>query len=252
MTYIEAIILGIVQGITEFLPISSSGHLVLTQNFLNIDNPGNEIEVLVHMGTLASIFVVFFKDIKFLIFGIKSKSNQFFILLLLFATVPSIIIGFTFKDMLESFFDNSVLVSFALILTGLILISSKYFKPKNINHNIFSAIIIGFAQALAIIPGISRSGMTICCALLLGINAKEAARFSFLMAIPVISGAGLLTFVDANHSFSILPSVGFASLISSFVVGIVALKWLLKWLAQGKFHYFGFYCILIGMFSLVS
>ena len=98
----------------------------------------------------------------------------------------------------------------------------------------------------------SKQKLVMLVAVLLGINAKEAARFSFLMAIPVISGAGLLTFIDANHSFSILPSVGFASLISSFIVGIVALKWLLKWLAQGKFHYFGFYCILIGMFSLVS
>ena len=128
------------------------------------------------------------------------------------------------------------------MFTGLILILSYFFKPKNKKINILSSIIIGFFQALAIIPGISRSGMTISFALLIGINAKDAAKFSFLMAIPIIGGAGFLTFLDSYDNFSIPASQGFAALISSFLVGIFALKWLLKWLGKGKFHYFGFYC----------
>ena len=128
------------------------------------------------------------------------------------------------------------------MFTGLILILSYFFKPKNKKINFLSSIIIGFFQALAIIPGISRSGMTISFALLLGINAKDAAKFSFLMAIPIIGGAGFLTFLDSYNNFSIPASQGLAALTSSFFVGIFALKWLINWLGKGKLHYFGFYC----------
>ena len=252
MTYFEAIILGIVQGLTEFLPISSSGHLVLVQNFLEIDNPGNEIEVLVHIGTLASILTVFFSDIKYLVINIKKKNNQFFILLLIIATIPSIIIGLGFKDLFESFFDNLEVVKVAFILTGIILLSSKYFKLMNKSFTILSSMIIGFAQAFAITPGISRSGITISCALLFGIHPKQAARFSFLMAIPVIFGAGLLTAIDLQGSFSISISVGFVALLSSYIVGVLALNWLIKWLTQGKFYYFGFYCLALGCILLLD
>ena len=250
MTYFEAIVLGTVQGLTEFLPISSSGHLVLVQNFLKIDNPGNEIEILVHIGTLASILTVFFDDIKSLLINIKTKNNQFFILLLIIATIPSIIIGLGFKDLFESFFDNLEVVKVAFILTGIILFSSKYFRLRNKSFTILSSIIIGLAQAFAITPGISRSGITISCALLFGINPKQAARFSFLMAIPVILGAGLLTAIDLNGSFSISFSIGVVALFSSYIVGLLALNWLIKWLSQGKFYIFGFYCLSLGCILL--
>ena len=130
--------------------------------------------------------------------------------------------------------------------------SSYFFKSGNKKHNIISSILIGFFQALAITPGISRSGMTISCALFMGINAKDAAKFSFLMAIPVISGAGFLTFIDSYNNFSIPISIGFAALLSSFLVGVIALKWLLNWLGKGKFYYFGIYCILLGLLMMFN
>ena len=194
MTFIEAIILGVTQGLTEFLPISSSGHLVIMQHLLKIQIKGNEFEVLVHLGTLGSILVVFFHDLQTLISDFKSKQNRLYIFYLLIASIPAALAGILFKDHFESFFDNHYFVSKALMFTGLILILSYFFKPKNKKINFLSSIIIGFFQALAIIPGISRSGMTISFALLLGINAKDAAKFSFLMAIPIVSGAGFLTF----------------------------------------------------------
>ena len=252
MTLIEAIILGIVQGVTEFLPISSSGHLVLMQHLLNIEGNGNEFEVLVHIGTLASILVVFSSDIKLLFLDVKTKNNRSYIFFLFLASLPAAITGIWFKDYFELFFDDYLIVSKALLITGLILVSSYFFKPRNKKHNLISSILIGFFQALAITPGISRSGMTISCALLLGINAKDAAKFSFLMAIPVISGAGFLTFIDSYNNFSIPISVGIAALLSSFLIGILALKWLLNLLGRGKLHYFGIYCILLGLFMIFT
>ena len=251
MTFFEAIILGIIQGLTEFLPISSSGHLVLIQHILGIEENGNEFEVLVHIGTLASILVVFSNDIKFLISDFKSEKNQSYIIFLFVASLPAAILGILFKDYFELFFDDYFTVSIALMFTGLILILSYFFKPKNTNLNIISSVLIGLFQALAIMPGISRSGMTISVALLIGIKAKDAAKFSFLMAIPIISGAGFLTLLDSFNNFSITASHGFAAITSSFLVGIFALKWLLIWLGKGKFHYFGIYCLIIGFFTMI-
>lgn len=250
MTFTEAIILGVTQGLTEFLPISSSGHLVIMQHFLKIQSSGNEFEVLVHIGTLGSILVVFFHELQTLVSDFKSKQNRSYIFFLLIASTPAALAGVLFKDHFESLFNNYYFVSKALMFTGLILILSYFFKPKNNKVNILSSIIIGISQAMAIIPGISRSGMTISFALLMGINAKDAAKFSFLMAIPIISGAGLLTLFDSYNTFSIPLSQGFAALISSFIVGIFALKWLINWLGKGKFHYFGFYCFIAGIFTL--
>ena len=176
MTLIEAIILGIVQGLTEFLPISSSGHLVLAQYLLEIDENGNEFEILVHIGTLASILVVFSNDLKLLFLDLKTKKNQLYIFLLFLASLPAAIAGIWFKDYFELFFDDYSIVSKALLFTGLILISSYFFKSGNKKHNIISSILIGFFQALAITPGISRSGMTISCALFMG---KMQQNFHF-------------------------------------------------------------------------
>ena len=252
MTFIEAVILGVTQGLTEFLPISSSGHLVIMQHLLKIQIKGNEFEILVHLGTLGSIIVVFFSELKALIFNIKSKQNRLYLSYLLITSIPAALAGILFKDHFELFFDNHYFVGKALMFTGLILILSYFFRAKNKKINILSSIAIGFFQALAIIPGISRSGMTISFALLIGINAKDAAKFSFLMAIPVIGGAGFLTLLDSYDNFSIPASQGFAALTSSFFVGIFALKWLLNWLGKGKFHYFGFYCCLVSILTLIS
>tara|TARA_B100000941_G_scaffold262409_1_gene215169 strand:- start:617 stop:1375 length:759 start_codon:yes stop_codon:yes gene_type:complete len=252
MTLIEAIILGVMQGLTEFLPISSSGHLVIMKHLLKIQSNGNEFEVLVHIGTLGSIIVVFFHDLQSIICDLKSKQNRLYIFHLLIASTPAALAGIFFKDHFDSFFDNYYFVGKALMFTGFILIVSYLFKPKNKKINFSSSIIIGLCQALAIIPGISRSGMTISFALLLGINAKDAAKFSFLMAIPIVSGAGFLTFLDSYNDFSIPVSQGFAALISSFLVGVFALNWLINLLGSRKLHYFGFYCFTVSIFTMIK
>ena len=252
MTIIEAIILGIIQGLTEFLPISSSGHLVLSQVILGIQIPGNDFEVLLHIGTLCSILVVFNNDIKNILFTLSSKETQKFILMIFVGTIPAVIIGLGFKDGIEKLFDNIIVVGFALVFTGITLIGSFYFKSENKKNTIIKSCLIGIAQAIAIIPGISRSGITISFALFLGLDARQAAKFSFLLAIPVISGAGILMATDLRDGFSLDIYTAISGLITSFFVGIVALKWLLAWLEGGKFHYFGIYCFLIGIFIVIA
>jgi len=251
MTILEATILGIVQGFTEFLPISSSGHLVLGQAILGIEQPGNEFEILVHLGTLASVLVIFFDDIKSLILSLASKKTKIFIIYIVIGTLPAISIGLGFKDLIDSLFENVTAVGGALIFTGVVLFGSSFANRQYKEHSFLTCISIGCAQAMAIIPGVSRSGMTISAALFLGLSAKEAARFSFLLAIPAIGGAGLLTALDVSGGFQIPIPVALAGLISSFAVGVVALKWLLGWLEQGKFHYFGIYCFAVGLITLV-
>ena len=251
MTFIEGIILGIIQGLTEFLPISSSGHLVLVQEILGLELPGNDFEILLHLGTLCSILVVFFKDIKNIFLTASSKETQRFILMIIIGTLPALVIGLGLKDLITELFDNLLVVGFALIFTGLILISSFYFNRQKNEYSIFRSFLIGIAQAVAIIPGISRSGMTISCALLLGLDSKQAAKFSFLLAIPVIGGAGILMVTDIETASSIDFSTLMGGLFSSFFIGVVALKWLLAWLEDGKFHYFGIYCLLIGIITVI-
>ena len=251
MTFIEGIILGIIQGLTEFLPISSSGHLVLVQEILGLELPGNDFEILLHLGTLCSILVVFIKDIKNIFLTVSSKETQRFILMIIIGTLPALVIGLGLKDLITELFDNLLVVGFALIFTGLTLISSFYFNRQKNEYSIFRSFLIGIAQAVAIIPGISRSGMTISCALLLGLDSKQAAKFSFLLAIPVIGGAGILMVTDIETASSIDFSTLMGGLFSSFFIGIVALKWLLAWLEDGKFHYFGIYCLLIGIITVI-
>ena len=167
-------------------------------------------------------------------------------------TVPAVIVGLGFKDGIERLFDDIIVVRFALVFTGITLIGSFYFKSRNKKNTIIKACLIGVAQAIAIIPGISRSGITISFALFLGLDARQAAKFSFLLAIPVISGAGILMAADLGDGFSIDIYTAASGLITSFFVGMVALKWLLAWLEGGKFHYFGIYCFLIGIFIVIS
>ena len=251
MSIAEAVILGIIQGLTEFLPISSSGHLVLAQSILGIEQPGNEFEVLVHIGTLISILVVFKNDIKKLLFSLDSKKTQKFIFFLIIGTIPAIVIGLGFKDFIESLFDNLFAVGVALIFTGIILYCTSYLTNKNKkNHSILTSSLIGCAQAVAIIPGISRSGMTISLALFLGFSSKEAARFSFLLAIPVISGAGILTSLNIKEANEVSFLIGIIGIVTSFLVGFIALKWLLVLLEKGNIYYFGLYCLTIGLITI--
>ena len=250
MSLFEAILLGIVQGLTEFLPISSSGHLVIFQKFLEVGDTGSEFEILVHIGTLGSIIVVFFNEIKLIIQNVKSQKTQKYILFIIIGTIPAGIFGVGMRDIFESLFHNLTLVGIFLIFTGAVLSLSMLLKKADEQITYTKSILIGFAQALAIFPGISRSGMTICTALFLGIGPKEAARFSFLLAIPAISGAGAIMMVDVGTNFQMSIYVAAAALISSFFTGLFSLKWLINWLKNGKFYYFGLYCITIGIITL--
>ena len=248
MDFLDALILGILQGITEFLPVSSSGHLVIGQKLLGINVPGNAFEVILHIGTLMSILVVFWPDIHRLLGDIKDYNTRIYIFTLLLGTTPAIIVGLLSKDQIALMFDNTHTVALALIVTGIILISSKWFLNKKSDLTLIKGFNIGVAQALAIIPGISRSGVTICTGLAMGLSTKEAARFSFLLAIPTIAGAGILMAMDIEK-ISLGMDVMVVGLLSSFLVGWAALKWLLNLLKTGKFHWFGVYCLLLGIIA---
>ncbi|HBR87532.1 MAG TPA: undecaprenyl-diphosphate phosphatase, partial [Candidatus Marinimicrobia bacterium] len=198
MDIIDALILGSLQGMTEFLPVSSSGHLVLGQHFLGLSLPGNFFEVLVHLGTLCSVLVVFRTEILKLIQSIKSAESKIMLSALVIGTIPAVLIGLSMKDKISQLFENPLAVSFSLILTGIWLVMTKWFVNQQSNINLKNGFLIGCAQAIAIIPGISRSGATIGVAMLLGISPEKAAKFSFLLAIPAIAGAGLLTAIDID------------------------------------------------------
>ena len=251
MTIFEAALLGIIQGLTEFLPISSSGHLVIGQALLNISIPGNAFEVVVHLGTLVSVLIVFWTDIWQLITSLKSTTTQKYIIAIIIGTVPAVVIGLLFKDIISEAFENIRIVAITLIITGMILLTTKLINTKQKDITVGRGFLIGVAQAMAIVPGISRSGMTISLGMYLGIAPDKAAKFSFLLAVPAIIGAGLLTGLDMMEAsepmlhWSLLV-VGF---LSSLLVGWVSLKWLLGLIRLGKFHWFGVYCIIVGLLS---
>ena len=274
MTLLEAIFLGILQGLTEFLPISSSGHLVLAQQFLGLKEPLVFFDVMLHVGTLAAVLVVYREAIgKLAIGGLSTFGNsQFwreprtifntstelkFIWLILLGTIPTGVIAVLFKSELESFFHEVRLVSIMLILTGVILQLPRLRKQEVKNSDdptdklkTWHAPLIGIAQGCAITPGISRSGTTISLALFLGIPAKTAAEYSFLLSIPAILGAVVLKIRDVGDTTIPLYIVG-AGMLASFIVGYIALRFLLVVLNRGKFSLFSYYCIALGLVSLL-
>ena len=246
MGVFEIIILGIIQGITEFLPISSSGHLVIAQDLLEIKSPGNTLEVLFHFGTLLSVIFIFYRDISRIIISINDKSTQLFLTYIIISTLPTVFAGLFFKDYINEIFDNVYMVGFALCITGILLVFSKNFKNRQNFFSLSSSILIGITQAIAIIPGISRSGTTITVGMFLGIPPSDAARFSFILSIPVILGASILGFLEIESGKLFNSSMIAVAIITSFVTGVLALKLLLRILEAGKFHVFGIYCIFIG------
>jgi len=248
MQYIDTIILAILQGLTEFLPISSSGHLVIGQRLLNINLPGNAFEVVLHLGTLMSVLTVFRGEIKAIIFNLSDSSNQYYIFALVFGTIPALLVGLLLRDSISLIFDDIRFVSLSLICTGIMLITSKFIVKRNVKLTLFIGLLIGLAQAAAIIPGISRSGATICMGILMGLSAPKAARFSFLLSIPVIIGAGLLTAINIKtipFGFDIV----LLGIFFSYLVGWISLKWLLTILNSGKLYWFGVYCLLLGIIA---
>ena len=262
MNYFQAILLGVVQGLTEFLPVSSSGHLVLFQHFLKLEGDMLVFDIFLHFATLLAVIVVFRSKIMSLATGaladlkqgtentglsdrIMQSKNIRYILAIVLGTVPAVLIGFTLKDTFESLFSSMIPVLFALTLTGCILIATLWKKAGNREIGIRTGVLIGIAQAMAIMPGISRSGSTISTAIFLGIRRSEAGEFSFLLSLPAIMGATLLAVLDLRET-GLDPSqfgLYFAGMLAAFLSGLVSLKLLMAIVRRGKIAWFGFYCL---------
>ena len=242
MDLINAILLGFIQGITEFLPISSSGHLVIGNYFLGIQNDHILFEVFIHLGTLVAIFYYYKNDIIQICRGVikRKKESLYYLSLIIISTIPAILIGLFFNDQIKSFYDIKW-VSIFFLTTGIILFLSKFSNEKSIKINFFYAFVIGFFQAIAILPGISRSGVTIAIALLLGIHRKEASKFSFFMAIPVIVGAVILEMIKMNEIQSIELSNLIAGFLTAAIIGYFSITWLIKLINKLHFWKFSFY-----------
>lgn len=259
MELIDSIILGIIQGLTEFLPVSSSGHLELGKAILGDESVPEEsllFTVVLHFATALSTIVIFRKDIWDIIKGLLAfewnEDTQFTIKIVL-SMIPAAFIGFTYESELASLFDGNIkLVGFMLILTALLLYLADRAKNTNKKVSFKNAFVIGVAQAIAMLPGISRSGATISTSVLLGNDKSRAARFSFLMVVPLILGkitkdilSGELTYESEN--FTAL-SVGF---LAAFISGLFACTWMIKIVKQSKLTYFSIYCALVGVIAII-
>jgi undecaprenyl-diphosphatase len=254
MNILQSLILGIVQGITEFLPVSSSGHLVLFQKLFGIEEPPIFFDTLIHFATLLVIFFYLRKDIFLIIKNIKEKNNQKIVGLVVLATIPVVIVGFLIKDNIEGIFNSLGLLSLTFLITAIILFFTKFFEKgqKNTeNANWLNALFIGIFQAFAILPGISRSGSTISAGLFSGLKREDAFKFSFLMAIPAIFGAMVLQIFEIN-SESLVDGflVNFVGFVTALIFGFLSLKILEKITVKGKLHYFAFYCLILGLIIL--
>ena len=250
----KIVILALVQGITEFLPISSSGHLSILKTFLDINSDGALIEVVLHAGTLISILLFYRKRLSKIFKRILNKDEESlrFFSCVIVAIIPIGIIGFIFGDSIEYLFNDTKLVCLFLIITGIFLIFSNFWRSKISNFNTRKSFLIGLAQMFAILPGMSRSGLTIGMGNIIGIDAKKSAEFSFIIAIPVLTGVIVKYFLNLEwDSISISINYLFLGLIISFITGLLSLRWLISLLEKGKFWYFGLYCIFIGLISLL-
>lgn len=261
MTIIEAIILGIVQGLTEFLPVSSSGHIELGTVLLGVQSKDNLLfSVVVHSATALSTIVVFRQDIADLfrgLFQFQWNESVQYIAKLLISMIPVGLIGVFYKDQIEAFFGGDVLlVGFMLLLTATLLAMTYYSGKDGGKVTYFKAIIIGMAQAIAILPGISRSGATIATALLIGVEKEKAARFSFLMVLIPIMGASLLEikdFVEAPDQVSSISGMALLlGFIAAFVAGLLACKWMISIVKKGKLIYFAIYCFIVGVIAIIT
>lgn len=263
----DAIILGVIQGLTEFLPVSSSGHLTLGKALLGINEKGILFEVVVHLGTLFAVVTAFWPDIVWLLTGFIRLFKQDspsqepnpkevlagqYIAFLIWGTIPAVIVGLFFKDYFERAFSSPLLASVLLLVTGTILLLSRLGLNAKGGVTLKRSVIVGAAQAFAILPGISRSGTTISVGMLCGIRRDEAARFSFLLAIPAIAGAFLLQLKDAIKSPP--TEEAFIALLAGFVVsylsGYLAIRFLMSLVRRGRLDYFAWYCYLVGLLGI--
>ncbi|WP_194851442.1 undecaprenyl-diphosphate phosphatase [Nonlabens antarcticus] len=260
MEVIDALILGVIQGLTEFLPVSSSGHLELGKAILGDQMVPDEslmFTVVLHFATALSTIVVFRKDIFELLkglFSFKWNEETQFSLKIILSMIPAVFVGLMFEEELESLFGGSVLlVGFMLIVTGLLLFLAGRAKHTGKSVTWKDAVIIGIAQAIAILPGISRSGATISTSVMLGNDRTKAARFSFLMVVPLIIGKIAKDVMSGDLSMEVSNSlpliVGF---IAAFITGLVACTWMISLVKKAKLHYFSYYCFAVGIVAIIA
>lgn len=259
MGLLEAIILGIVQGLTEFLPVSSSGHLEIVKELLNVEAQEQNLlmTVVLHAATALSTIVIFRKDIKEILSGlVQFKWNEEFkfSLKIILSMVPAACVGLLFEDEIEQLFGGQILlVGSMLLITGFLLFLADKAKKTDQKVNFSNALVIGISQAIAILPGISRSGATISTSVLLGVDREKAARFSFLMVVPLILGKMSKDILSGDllvDSSGMLPlSIGF---IAAFTTGLVACKWMIKLVKNSQLKYFAYYCFTIGSITIIA
>lgn len=274
VTYLQAIIMGLVQGLAEFLPVSSSGHLVLSKFILGAELGTSALfEILLHVGTLLAVFVFYWKDVLNLIkeglllikdsflFVFKRKKFDLYlerkmVVFIIVASIPTAILGLLMEAFLEDLFLSSVVaVGFALLVTGtmLMLIRKMPKSDKTLEEmKGRDAFTIGLVQGIATIPGISRSGSTVTAGLFCGLDKEFAFRFSFLMSIPAILGAAVLKMMDVNIADLTTNAGPYAvGMIVAAVVGYASIRWLKNLIQKDQFHYFGYYCLAVGLISIV-
>lgn len=257
MDIFEAVILGIIQGLTEFLPVSSSGHLEIAKYILqdeSIQSKSLLFTVLLHFGTAISTIVVFWKDILEIVKGLFSRDSESvsFTGKIIISMIPAAIVGVLFDDLIESFFNNQImLVATMLIVTGVLLFVADRAKVTNKQVSWIDALIIGVAQMVAILPGISRSGATISTSVLLGIDRYKAARFSFLMVVPLIFGKMAKDVLGGD--FQVGSEIGvelIAGFIAALTTGYFACTWMISLVKKAQLRYFAYYCFVVATFVL--
>tara|TARA_B100000963_G_scaffold27410_1_gene20419 strand:- start:2248 stop:3036 length:789 start_codon:yes stop_codon:yes gene_type:complete len=259
MSAFETLILGIIQGLTEFLPVSSSGHLELVKAIMGSDydqQQGLTVTITLHAATALSTIFVFRKDIVMILYDLlrfKRGESLYFSLKIIFSMIPAVIVGLFFENFIASLFvGKTALVAVMLMITALLLFLADRVNENNRELNYINTFYIGVIQAIAILPGISRSGATIALAVLLKIDRKKAARFSFLMVIPLILGSMAKSVMDGDlsqESTALLPLlVGF---VSSFITGVFACRWMVDLVKKSKLKYFSFYCFAVGALAIL-
>lgn len=277
ISFLHAVIMGLVQGLTEFLPISSSGHLVLAKFLLGAENSIDTsafFEILLHVGTLAAVCIVYFKDVISLIVEffkligdgfmyittkkpIAMYKERRIFLLIVVASIPTAILGILMQKYLQDFFMSSVTaVGCALLYTAVLMFVSVKIPAghKRVKRMTFrDAVVVGIFQGIATTPGISRSGSTIVGGLLCGLDREFAIRFSFLISLPAIAGASLLSLFDVTAADIAMNGAAYlGGMLVAAVSGYLCIRWLLRILRNNKFHYFGYYCAIVGVISIIA
>jgi len=256
--FLQAVILGLIQGLTEFIPVSSSGHLVIAHKLFGLDAGGLIFDVALHIGTFLALIVFFHKDIKLLIKGVMGRTvHSRLARLIIVATVPAVLVGAALQDMAESSFRSSRLVAVNLIVVALFMLAAELYAKSRHSHkqfNVKQALLMGGAQALAIVPGISRSGSTITAGLFTGLDRVAATRFSFLMAIPITAGAIVKVLIEPR-AFNVIQEqtwVFTVGILASAISGVLAIRFLMRFLEKRSLAIFAYYRIALGILLLTG